>query len=143
MRYIPSLSPLDRVGLTATYAASEYQIIDCLPTEVRLGVVMVKALLRQYGDCPITSYMVKTALFFILSERIESGEMEKLTKPDNPDQWITTPKAHQFYKEGRQWAIDILNRIKVIETSFFDNVTVKNVQEATPHCDKLLEFLRY
>jgi len=61
-----------------TYFAYEWDMIDSLPASCRLAIVTAKALVQAYDLCrgdsarvkmPVTSYMVKTGLFYILSHK--------------------------------------------------------------------------
>ena len=139
MRVFLKRSKLDRARFNPTYARSELNIMDCLPVEPRLGVVMVKSLLRQFDDCPITSYMVKTALFYAIHDKIRSGVMKKLEKSESRNHWITNSDAKHYHEEGRRWAIDIVHHIKTIKGSFLDNGPINNIMEAAAYCDRVLE----
>ena len=135
---------LEKPSLNITSVTSEHDIMHCLPVQARLGVVMIKNLLRQFDKNDyflITSYMVKNALFCLLHNKIERGKMKKLEKSHETEQWITNSIAKEFEEEGKQWAIEILCYVKKTKTLFFSGNELDQVWNSHPICGEMIRLL--
>lgn len=144
--------------LCCTVSRSELEIMDSLPPVLLNAVRLVKWLIEvdywqqgaHYADAdkPLTSYMVKNALFWILHHDIKAVKLSKLAREETSKDQDTNVATLAAAKE---WAILILEFLKeqaelgtMMPSFFISNAFLFNdshIQQIIDTCNRYIQFL--